>query len=222
MNFFDRTIRSTRVPGGLNIQNEPYQDASKRLSTNQQFVSPLRIDHRDLCIYTSDQKDTPHCAGYATAGFIEIKNWQTKHYPEQINADKIYQKAKQSDNDGLDGTTLESATRAAIELGLFSGTSRYIDSTANGIRYAVHAYGACIAGFRITDEWNSISIKNGKIADYGQKAVQLGGHAVLVCGYDVDGVYIQNSWGTGWGIHGFAIVPWKKVSTQFIYGMVLV
>lgn len=37
----------------------------------------------------------------------------------------------------------------------------------------------------------------------------LGGHAFAIVGYDARGFWIQNSWGTGWGKRGFALVSYQ-------------
>lgn len=43
-----------------------------------------------------------------------------------------------------------------------------------------------------------------------QKAEEAdGGHAVAIVGYTKDGFIIQNSWGTGWGYNGFALLPYE-------------
>jgi len=42
----------------------------------------------------------------------------------------------------------------------------------------------------------------------------LGYHAVGVLGYDANGVTIENSWGTGWGNHGFATMGWDFVESK--------
>ncbi|MGZ4670422.1 MAG: IPT/TIG domain-containing protein [Blastococcus sp.] len=42
----------------------------------------------------------------------------------------------------------------------------------------------------------------------------LGYHAVAVLGYDANGVTIENSWGTGWGNHGFATMGWDFVESK--------
>jgi hypothetical protein len=36
----------------------------------------------------------------------------------------------------------------------------------------------------------------------------LGGHAFAIVGYDERGFIVQNSWGTGWGASGFAVLPY--------------
>ncbi|GAA2499070.1 IPT/TIG domain-containing protein [Winogradskya humida] len=41
----------------------------------------------------------------------------------------------------------------------------------------------------------------------------LGGHMVTAFGYDADGVYLRNQWGTGWGNDGDAHVSWSFIET---------
>jgi hypothetical protein len=43
-----------------------------------------------------------------------------------------------------------------------------------------------------------------------------GNHEVLATGYDQSGLWIQNSWGTGWGYGGFGRLSWQVVS-QDVY-----
>ncbi len=40
----------------------------------------------------------------------------------------------------------------------------------------------------------------------------LGFHEVLAVGYDSLGVHIENSWGTGWGSNGYAILDWNYLA----------
>lgn len=43
-----------------------------------------------------------------------------------------------------------------------------------------------------------------------------GGHAVAVYRYDANGVWLENSWGTGWGLNGWAELSWSFVE-QYAY-----
>lgn len=185
------------------------------------FLAPRKLDFRDMCIKTSDQESTPHCAGYAIAGMIEVQNWKRKHYPEQVDGDSIYTESKRIDGDPHEGTSLDSAARAAINLKLINGKIKFVETSFSGIKFCIHSHITFAAGFMVTDEWNNVDRKTGRIPEF-ENSVNLGGHAVLVCGYDEDGVYIQNSWGPTWGIHGFALVPWDTVTTQFMYGIVII
>ncbi len=48
--------------------------------------------------------------------------------------------------------------------------------------------------------------KDGTIED-GERA---GGHAFAIVGYNSVGFWIQNSWGSGWGLKGCALLPYKQ------------
>lgn len=198
-----------------------FEDVSQKLQLGApaNFVAPRKLDFRDMCIQTSDQKNTPHCAGYATAGFIEILNWKKNHYPQQIDGNAIYNKAKQIDGDATPGTTLSASTKAAIDLGLIKGAAQYIGKNRDQVKFAVHSYDSCIAGFMITNEWNMVN-KNGTVSVL-TNPVDIGGHAVLICGYDPDYVYIQNSWGIEWGFYGFCQLSWNQFDKQFMSGAVI-
>jgi len=193
----------------------------KTLTAHPKFIAPRKIDNRDMCLSSSNQGQTPHCAGYSTAGYIEYKNWKALHYPKQVNGDKIYAEAKKFDGSTAEGTTLSAAAKGAISLGLITGKGRHVPPTRNNIKYALHEHGICTVGFAITNEWNYVDAK-GRIANLGSKAKAIGGHAVLLCGYNDEGVYIQNSWGPNWGKHGFALLRWKQFDKQLMLGLVIV
>jgi len=212
-------IKSSNFSGGGLILNRPLATAKNSFTSPSNFIAPIKLDFRDMCIKTSNQLSTPHCAGFSTAGMIEVKNWKEKHYPEQLDGDAIYKEAKKIEGNDNPGTSLEYTGTAAINLKLIKGNLQFVKKSIDSIKFCIHTHTTFVAGFMITDEWNRVD-KKGRIGDIEFPA-QLGGHAVLVCGYDSIGVYIQNSWGSGWGIHGFAIIPWNKVTQQFIYGMVI-
>lgn len=189
------------------------------------IVAPLKIDNRQQCSVTDNQGDTPHCAGYSICNIIEAMIWKKTGKLIQLNADQVYAKAKQLDNDlNTDGTYLECAIKAAIQLGGFGDQSdkvrigfiynRRNEDTFVQIKRFVHKYSFIHAGFAIDDGWYNATDSN-YVIKKGYTA--LGGHAVLICGYDETGVYIQNSWGKSWGSKGFAILPWNLVKEQLMY-----
>lgn len=187
---------------------------------SKDFLAPRKIDSRDLCLSSSNQGNTPHCAGFSTAGFIEVQNWKKLHFPQQVNGDKIYERAKELDKEPVDGTTLNYAAQAAIELGFIKGNLKFVNPSRNDVKFAMHQYSVCVVGFNITDEWNSVSSKTGQISKNANPQF-IGGHAVLLCGYDSNGVYIQNSWGTDWGLYGFAWLSWEQFDKQIMSGIII-
>ena len=204
--------------GGVRLEGIPLSASLLKSPTN--FVAPAKLDFRDMCIQTSNQLQTPHCAGYSTAGFIEVQNWRTLHYPEQINGDAIYDAAKKLDGYPGDGTSLNCAAKGAINLGLINGSIEFIGRDSQKVRFAIHENCVCIGAFGITNEWNNVG-RDGKIPNYGNAAKDIGGHAVLICGYDGEGIYIQNSWGVSWGLYGFCFLSWEQFEWQFDSGAII-
>ena len=222
MNIFNRLkYRKTNYVGGGLSTTEVKITKKNIFSSAKEFKAPRKLDFREMCLQTDNQGSTPHCAGYSTAGMIEVKNWRDNNYPEQVDADGIYYEAKVLDGNNSDGTSLESAGQAALNLGLINGKLKFITDDDESIKFAIHKHLTFVGGFMITDEWNMVNKNTGEIADFSNPT-NLGGHAVLVCGYCPEGVYIHNSWGSDWGHYGFALIPWNKVTKQFMYGMTIV
>lgn len=197
-----------------------------------QTVYNLSVDVDET--YIIEGIKTHNCAGYTAAGYIEYYNWKTFHYPAQVDGDEIYAEAKKIDNYSGDGTNLISVSQASINLNIIKGVPKRIsyDSVNRSnlsphekliisAKFSLHKYGVVMAGFLITNEWDWVDKRNGFIRDLGDKAIGNGGHAVLLCGYDNDGVYIQNSWGEDWGHYGFAILKWEQYCRQIMQAMVI-
>lgn len=221
---------------------EQYKDFDKIIATKYQMrdssgkmvdidgiVTPLKIDNRQLCSVPDNQGSTPHCAGYSICNIIEALIWKKTGKLIQLNASQVYAKAKQLDGDiNSDGTYLECAIKAAIELGGFGKQSKDVkigflyngsdNATIEQIKRLVHKHDFVHAGFLIDDGWYRATNEDYVIKKGTQS---LGGHAVLICGYDQTGVYIQNSWGISYGCKSFIILPWSLVKQQLMYCCVI-
>ena len=191
------------------------------------IVNPRKIDNRHQCSVTAQQGTKPHCAAYSICNLCEALIWKKTGKLINIDADQVYARAKQIDGDiSSDGTYLEAAIKAAFQLGGFNGSSIKIgtiyndgsDNTIELVKFLLHKYDFLHMGFQITEGWYAASESDYFIRDRG---ANLGGHAVLGCGFDPDGVYIQNSWGTSWGAKGFGILPWSAFKKQFMYACYL-
>ena len=203
------------------------KDANGKLINIDGIVNPKKIDNRQQCSVVESQGSTPHCAGYSICNLCEALIWKKTGKLINLNADQVYAKAKEIDGDlNSDGTYLEAAIKAAFQLGGFDGTSIKIgtiyndgtDKTVEMVKFLIHKYDFLHAGFQITEGWYSATESDYFIRDYG---ANLGGHAVLLCGYDLDGVYLQNSWGISWKSKGFGILPWSTFKKQFMYACYL-
>lgn len=187
------------------------------------YVVPATIDLRPQLLPSSNQGDTPKCAAYAMAGWLEFYNWKYKGVAQQINPDPIYARAKQIDGEpNIQGTTLEAALQAAQDLQLITAvdTTSIRQVTASGVAQALHRYGVVLAAFNISEYWTDAQ-PNGWVTEGG---ASLGGHAVLMCGYSlVDNppwYAIQNSWGEQNGWRGFNRMSVPMFNSQFMYGLI--
>ena len=128
------------------------------------IVTPLKIDNRQQCTMTNDQGSTPHCAAYSICNIIESLAWKKTGKLIELNAEQVYAKAKQIDKDvSSDGTYLECAIKAAMQLGGFGQQSSKIaigflynhrdDCTVQCLKRLVHKHSFVHAGFVIDDGW---------------------------------------------------------------------
>ena len=207
------------------------EDSSGHLVDIDQIVTPLKIDNRQQFSMIDNQHDTPHCAGYSVCGVVESLIWKRTGRLVNLDADQVYAKAKQIDGDiNADGTYLESAYKAALDLGGLGKYSKDVslgfiynsgtpDQLKQRVKRLLHKYEFLEAGFAITEGWHNA----GKATDYkivhGRR--NYGGHAVVIVGADEVGAYVANSWGKSWCAKGFCIVPWDVFKQEFMYACYL-
>lgn len=71
--------------------------------------------------------------------------------------------------------------------------------------------------FPIYSAWDNLNSSNDVLdANNVDTSTYRGGHEVMVYGYNSTGLLVQNSWGTGWGNAGRAIMAWNFVE-QYPY-----
>lgn len=189
---------------------------------------PDAIDNRCYCTAIEDQGAKPWCAAYTAAAFAENVLWRRDGKIKQIEPDWIYAYAKKHDGDpNGDGTTLDCVLGALLNKGVFGKDCKirtvgrgWTGTDVEDVKAAIHRFGCFLGGFNITEEWYDLSRKGVENVT-GKASNSLGGHAVLVCGYNAGGVWIENSWGKNWGKDGFGFIEWVAFRKQFMYGTVL-
>lgn len=82
-----------------------------------------------------------------------------------------------------------------------------VGQTETEMRRALATGYPIVVGFSVYDSFESATVsRTGNVPIPGRNEALLGGHAVVLCGYDSANPYqwlCQNSWGIGWGDHGY-------------------
>ena len=185
--------------------------------------APLAIDTRHELLESSDQGSSSECAAYAMAGFIEHRNRLLFDKLDQIDPHPIYLRAKQIDGSpGQAGTTLHAVVQAAEDLGLIPAVDKDTFRFVNADQYpmAIFKRRVVLISFLITDAWMHPTA-DGWIPDGGN---ELGGHAVLGCGYDNTYQsaprFVQNSWGKRHGWRGFNRMTKTQFHASYMGGLI--
>ena len=85
-----------------------------------------------------------------------------------------------------------------------------VDNTSHNDMLSALSQGPVVGGFSVFDSFESDAVATtGMVPLPGPDEEMVGGHAILVVGYDQGtGLYkCRNSWGTGWGQNGYFYVP---------------
>lgn len=193
----------------------------------RKFTAPRTVDLRDYCTRTENQGSKPWCAAYTAAGWAENILWRKNDFITEIDPAMIYREAKMIDGSpDVDGTSLDAVLTVLLNHRYFDPSvcqMNVIWNTAgfeDAIKYAIHKFGACLLACNITEEWYLLGGAKTSVTGKNHNTC-VGGHAILCCGYNKDGVIIQNSWGEEWGSYGFGLITWEAMKRQFLYAAVL-
>jgi C1A family cysteine protease len=92
-----------------------------------------------------------------------------------------------------------------------------VDQTNEALRRTLAAGNPIVVGITLYDSFESDAVAaDGKVPMPNTRTEKcLGGHAVLICGYDhINQVYIvRNSWGPDWGDKGYFYLPYDYVES---------
>ena len=90
-----------------------------------------------------------------------------------------------------------------------------VNQNLNDMKSALYSGYPIVIGFVVyTSMESTIVAQTGNVPMPSDGEQVLGGHAILLCGYDDDKQLFnfQNSWGTSWGDLGFGTIPYAYVS----------
>ena len=196
---------------------------------------PYHIDNRDAVPFILDQGREGACTGYALAAVVNflLANRNDAQPPEEsVSARMLYEMAKRYDEwegEAYEGSSIRGAMKGwnrhgACRESLWGTATRSITTEAQwdalnrplGAYYRVrhlhlaemHAalseVGILYASASVHEGWRAVD-SNGKIPYSRDK---IGGHAFAVVGYDEEGFWCVNSWGSRWGADGFCHISY--------------
>jgi len=215
-----------------------------RMLSNVSALIPNVADTRSFCGPIKDQGQEGSCTGHAFSSADEWINRKYLNRspilsPQFFYAEELLYDGNFPQDDGSDGTTgcIVAIVKGCCEASVYPYVAgQILQPTAtqlqNALAYTLGAYhglvGSKVAlsvlgdptpwpveiGFTVYESFESDTVAQTGIYSPGTGEAVLGGHEVLMVGYDIGptptlrpancppAALIQNSWGTGWGWNG--------------------
>ncbi|MCZ6660092.1 MAG: C1 family peptidase [bacterium] len=199
-------------------------------------IDPWEMQEREgVNLNVRSQGKEGACTGFALAAAIDLLNSRRGRGEVTVSARMLYEMAKRFDEwtgEDYEGSSLRGAIRGWWHNGVchesdwpYKGAdhpdvlsverAKAARSNTLGAYYrlrpnltdfhaALTEAGVLCASARVHSGW--FSTKRGRI-ERGDTLV--GGHAFAIVGYNLEGFWIQNSWGKGWGRKGIALWPYE-------------
>ena len=197
---------------------------------------PIRTDleaYKRLEVPILDQGTEGACTGFGLATNVNYLLRKRKVYPDPVSASPwmLYELAKRYDEwpgEEYEGSSARGAMKGwhkhgVCAVGLCEKGGRVSEAALKeapkrslgayfrvnhkdlvAMHSAIAEVGILYATAAVHSGWENVAA-DGVI----KKSEQIiGGHAFAIIGYDEDGLWIQNSWGPGWGKGGFARISY--------------
>lgn len=198
---------------------------------------PESVDHAGDCGQVTDQGDTGSCVGQACASLRYWLCGHEVSHPIRFSPRWIWMVAKEIDpwipsvlfeyagtriRDALKGMRKYGCAREVLwpfeqplpdpdlEQTIQDDAFTYRIGpywrlrTVEQMKAHLVSVGPFVAGVPVFENWDAID-QTGRVSEPG--GLELGGHAILVVGYDPTGLEFKNSWGSEWGLRGYGILP---------------
>lgn len=205
--------------------------------------TPNKIDLREFCTPIEDQGTLGSCTGNAIAGAIELLNKRMKKQTDVSRLyiyyyERLYEGTVNYDSGAYIRTGIKACYNygASLERLWPYDVSKFRNKPSNianldGAKRKVTLYerilnhDGCldsisngypvIVGFDVYSSFENPFVTRTGVMSYPNVATErlLGGHAVLLVGYDkASNMYIaRNSWGPNWGDKGYFYMPFQVI-----------
>ena len=211
------------VPDEQDLRDYPYEPALVQLKRHILPPSTRTV---------LNQGSEGACTGFGLAAVINHLLAE-RGEARAVSARMLYEMAKKFDEwegEGYSGSSCRGAVRGWNNMGVCSdslapyhdgqagwqltiGQAKDARVTTLGAYYrvnkrishyhaALNEVGVLYASAYVHKGWQNSSIVDGTIPHQNDR---LGGHAFAIVGYDDNGFYVQNSWGSAWGDRGVAL-----------------
>ena len=227
-------FRLTAVADTPDLRDWVYQPALVQLK--REFDPPDNLN-------ILNQGGEGSCTGFALAAVINLLRHRG-HRSGSVSPRMLYEMAKQHDEwPGFDyeGSSCRGAIKGWYNMGVCLDskwkyeenkpghlTVAAAEDARNNTLGAYYRLGTRVSDFHAAlnevgdiycsapehDGWQRPSKKTGVIPVRDEQA---GGHAFAIIGYDERGFWVQNSWGSGWGLRGRALwtyEDWQRTITD--------
>lgn len=208
-----------RKPGGPLHDVEPFDQGQEGSCTANAVNRALRV--HDIVQHGEDRGDYARLATYWFERFLEHSpaDQDTGAYGRDgFKAARRFGVPFEKDYPYTDDT---SSSEFAQDPRTVLPASSFVklDTTYKAVRRSLHAFQAVLSnaqtiafGFTVYDSFESSEVARTGIVPMPSQGEQvLGGHEVLAVGYlkaKPEYALCLNSWGTGWGMEGFFLMPW--------------
>jgi C1A family cysteine protease len=202
---------------------------------------PKFVDMRILCSPVEDQRATNSCTANACVGALEILERKNEPFHSDLSRLFVYYNTRVIDDsvDKDQGAYLSSSMKALKQYGaclestwpfnpkhilqkpdaecyeeaFLTKVVEYARVAQGGPIRAALADGYPVVFGMMLEESFMRTGKDGIVALPGQLPEWVGGHAMLIVGYDeVRELYlVRNSWGRKWGLDGYCLIPFRMV-----------
>lgn len=207
---------------------------------------PRKVDLRPLCSLVEDQGALGSCTAQALAGNVEFLDAKDGNgYVDVSRLFIYYNERKMEGNIDYDsGASIRTGIKTLAKEGVCDeilypyNISRFKERPGDAAYYnamkkrislyerlnGINDIMACLAdgfpvvfGISIYESFESDTVsKTGIVPMPGWFERRLGGHALMIVGYDMDKKWfiVRNSWSRSWGDGGYCYIPMKYVEKQ--------